>query len=337
MARAAMDFYMLEGEPMMTPIARRALLGAGTLLATGAPALAFPDGPVRIVVPWNAGGATDVISRALASAMAGPLGQPVIVDNRPGANGAVGAAFVASARPDGQTLFVASAETHSVNPLVYARLNYDPVAGFVPVTIFADGPFALAIHAGLGAETLDAFLALARTRPGALTYASWGIGSTSHLAMARLTQQAGLDLLHVPFTGAAPAYTALVSGQVNAMFLNAGPAEGLARDGRVRVLAIGSAERVPLLPQVATFRELGTPLDAANWFALLGPARLPSGVAARVAAVTAEAVRTPAAGEVFRAQGILPVSTPPDETRAFIASDRERWATVVRTLNLRLD
>ena len=321
---------------MNAPLTRRAVLGAGALLAAG-PALAFPDGPVRIIVPWNAGGATDIVTRALASAMQPILGQPVVVDNRPGANGAVGAQFVAGARPDGQTLFVASAETHSVNPLLYSRLTYDPVADFGPITVFARGPFALAVRGGLGAETLDGFLALARGRPGQLTYASWGVGSTSQLAMARLTQQAGLDLLHVPFTGAAPAYAALVGAQVDAMFLNAGPAEGLARDGRVRILGVGSAERVPLLPAVPTIRELGTPLEAENWFALLGPARMPEAAIARVATVAAEALRMPAAQEVFRAQGILPVSTSPQETRAAITADREQWTTVVRTLNLRLD
>ncbi len=325
---------------MKTPILRRTLLGTCTLLGLGGlgrPALAFPDQPIRIVVPWNAGGATDIVSRALAAAMAPILGQPVIVDNRPGANGAIGAQFVAGARPDGHTLFVASAETHSVNPLVYSRLTYNPVADFVPITVFADGPFALVVRAGLGAETLGAFVALARSRPGQLTYASWGIGSTSHLAAARVIQQAGVDLLHVPFTGAAPAYTALVGGQVDAMFMNAGPAEGLARDGRVRILGIGSSQRVPLLPAVPTLRELGMPLDAANWFALLGPARIPVEVVSRIAAASAEALRSSAAQEVFRAQGILPMATPPEETRAFMAADRERWAAVVRSLNLRLD
>lgn len=322
---------------MRTLLSRRALIGAGATLAVAAPALAFPDQPVRIVVPWNAGGATDVISRALATAMAPLLGQPVVVDNRPGANGAVGAQFVAGARPDGHTLFVASAETHSVNPLVYSRLAYDPVAGFEPITVFGNGPFALVVRSGLGTDTLDAFIRLARSRPGQLTYASWGIGSTSQLAAVSVIQHAGLDLLHVPFTGAAPAYTALVAAQVDAMFMNAGPAEGLARDGRVKILGIGSAERVPLLPTVPTLRELGMPLDAANWFALLGPARTPPAVVARIAAVAAEALRTPAAQEVFRAQGILPVGMPPADTRAFIAADRERLGAVVRSLNIRLD
>lgn len=321
----------------MTSLSRRTLLGAAAAMASASPALAFPDQPVRIVVPWNPGGATDVISRALATAMAPQLGQPVVVDNRPGANGAVGAQFVASARPDGHTLFVASAETHSVNPLVYSRLAYDPATGFEPITVFASGPFALVVRSGLGADTLQAFIAMARSRPGQLTYASWGIGSTSQLAAASVMQSAGIDLLHVPFTGAAPAYTALVAAQVDAMFMNAGPAEGLARDGRVKILGIGSPERVPLLPSVPTLRELGMPLDAANWFALLAPARTPPEAVARIATVAAEALRVPATQEVFRAQGIVPVGMAPAQTRAFIAADRERLGPIVRGLNIRLD
>ncbi|SFK66883.1 tripartite tricarboxylate transporter substrate binding protein [Falsiroseomonas stagni] len=322
---------------MTTPVSRRALLGAAALLPLATPALAFPDQPIRIVVPWNAGGATDVVTRALAAAMAPVVGQPVVVDNRPGANGAVGAQFVAQARPDGHTLFVASAETHAVNPLVYQRLAYDPMADFLPITLFADGPFALVVRSGLGTDTLDAFLALARSRPGALTYASWGIGSTSHLAAARVIQAAGVDMLHVPYTGAAPAYTALVAAQVDAMFMNAGPAESLSRDGRVKVLGIGSSTRVPLLPAVPTLREQGMQLDAANWFGLVGPARMPAAAATRIAEASAEALRSPAAQEVFRTQGILPVTGTPDQARAFITADRERWAAVIRPLNLRLD
>ncbi|WP_439552752.1 tripartite tricarboxylate transporter substrate binding protein [Falsiroseomonas sp.] len=322
---------------MKTPVSRRALLGAAALLPLATPALAFPDQPIRIVVPWNAGGATDVVTRALATAMAPIVGQPVVVDNRPGANGAVGAQFVAQARPDGHTLFVASAETHAVNPLVYQRLAYDPMADFLPITLFADGPFALVVRSGLGTDTLAAFTALARSRPGALTYASWGIGSTSHLAAARVIQAAGLDMLHVPYTGAAPAYTALVAAQVDAMFMNAGPAESLSKDGRVKVLGIGSSTRVPLLPAVPTLREQGMALDAANWFGLVGPARMPAAAATRIAEASAEALRNPAAQEVFRTQGILPVTGTPDQARAFITADRERWAAVIRPLNLRLD
>ncbi|MCX8132774.1 MAG: tripartite tricarboxylate transporter substrate binding protein [Roseococcus sp.] len=322
---------------MKASATRRALLGAGALLPLAAPALAFPDQPIRVVVPWNAGGLADVLMRAVAPAMAGPLGQPVVIENRAGANGAVGTQVVARAAPDGHTLIMANAETHAINPLVYPRLAYDAVADFTPVTVFARGPFVLITRPGLGVETLDAFLALARARAGGLSYASWGIGSTSHLAMERLMRQTRIEMLHVPFTGAAPASTALLAGQVDVMFLNAGPAEAIARDGRAKILGLGANERIPLLPHVPTMAELGTPVEAANWFGLLGPARMAAAVAQRLAAAVGEALRQPGVLEVFRVQAAVPVSSSPEEMRAFIAADRERWAAVVRELNIRLE
>lgn len=323
---------------MRTTIGRRGLLGAGALLPLAAPALAaFPDQPIRVIVPWNAGGLADVVMRTLAPAMAGPLGQPVIIENRPGANGAVGTQAVARAAADGHTLILANAETHAINPLVYPRLPYDAVADFTPVTVFARGPFVLITRPNLGVETLDAFLVLARARSGGLTYASWGIGSTSHLAMERLMKQARLEMLHVPFTGAAPASTAILGGQVDVMFLNAGPAEAIARDGRAKILGVGASERIDLLPNVPTLAELGTPVDAANWFGLLGPARMPAEVAARLAQVAGQGVATPAVQQVFRTQAAMPLAGTPEEMRAFIAADRDRWSVLVRELNIRLE
>ena len=317
---------------------RRALLGAGALLpALASPALAFPDQTVRVIVPWNAGGLADVVMRAIAPVMTASLGQPVVIENRAGANGAVGTQAVAQARGDGHTLILANAETHAINPLVYPRLAYDPVADFTPVTIFARGPFVLITRPGLGAADLNAFLAMARARRGQLTFASWGIGSTSHLAMERLMRSTGIELLHVPFTGAAPASTAILGGQVDVMFLNAGPAEAIARDGRARILGLGATERLALLPNVPTMAELGTPVEAANWFGLLGPARMPAAAAQRLSAVAGEAVRQPAVQEIFRTQAAIPVMMTPEETGRFIAADRERWNLVVRDLNIRLE
>lgn len=317
---------------------RRCLLGAAALLPLARPALAaFPAQPIRVIVPWNAGGLADVVIRALGPAMARPLGQSVVVENRPGANGAVGTQAVARAPADGHTLILANAETHAINPLIYPRLPYDPVADFTPVTVFARGPFVLITRPDFGAETVDAFLAKARAEPGGITYASWGIGSTSHLAMELLIRQARLDMLHVPFTGAAPASTALLGGQVDVMFLNAGPAEAIARDGKARILGVGADSRIPLLPDTPTLAELGMPIDAGNWFGLLGPARMPTAIADRIAEVTAEGLKSPDVLEVFRVQAALPVIGTPEEMRAFIATDRERWASVVRDLDIRLE
>lgn len=323
---------------MKAHVTRRALLGAGALLPLATPALAaFPDQPIRVIVPWNAGGLADVVMRSLGPAMGAPLGQPIIIENRPGANGAVGTQAVARAAADGHTLILANAETHSINPLIYPRLPYNPVADFTPVTVFASGPFVLITRPNLGVNSLAEFLARVRAQPGRTTYASWGVGSTSHLAMERLIKQARLEMLHVPFTGAAPASTALLGGQVDAMFLNAGPAEAIAKDGQAKILGVGASQRIALLPNVPTMAELGTPVDAANWFGLLGPKNMPAPVAARLAASAAEGLRSPAVQEVFRVQAALPVTMTPDDMRTFLASDRERWGAVVQDLNIRLE
>ncbi|MBL6077930.1 tripartite tricarboxylate transporter substrate binding protein [Belnapia sp. T18] len=319
-------------------ITRRRLLGAAAALPLAGPALAaFPEQPVRVIVPWNPGGLADILIRALAPAMGQALGQPVVVENRAGANGAVGTQAVARAPADGHTLILGNAETHAINPLIYPKLAYNPVTEFTPVTAFASGPFALITRPGLGTETLEAFLDLARRQPGRVSFASWGIGSTSHLAMEGLARQARLEMLHVPFTGAAPAATALIAGQVDCMFLNAGPAEAAARDGRPRILGIGATERVPQLPAAPTLKELGLPVEAANWFGLLGPAGLPAPVAARIGAAVAEGLKSAQVQEVFRAQVALPLTQTPAEMEQFLTADRGRRGSVLRDLNIRLE
>jgi tripartite-type tricarboxylate transporter receptor subunit TctC len=322
----------------MPTITRRGLLAAATALPLASPALAaFPEQPVRVVVPWNPGGLADILMRALAPAMAQALGQPVVIENRAGANGAVGTQVVARSPADGHTLIVGNAETHAINPLIYPRLPYNPVTEFTPVTAFAAGPFALITRPGLGAATLDALLEMARRQPGRVTFASWGIGSTSHLAMEGLAKQARVEMLHVPFTGAAPASTALIAGQVDCMFLNAGPAEAAARDGRPKILGIGASERVAQLPGIPTLKELGLPVEAANWFGLLGPAGLPAPVAARLAGTVAEALGSPQVREIFQAQVALPMPQSPEEMGRFLAADRGRWGAVLRDLAIRLE
>ncbi len=317
---------------------RRALLGAAAALPFASPALAaFPEQPVRITVPWNAGGLADLSIRVLAPAMGASLGQPVVIENRAGANGAVGTQAVARAAPDGHALILANAETHAINPLIYPRLPYDAVRDFAPVTVFARAPFVLVRRPGLAADSLEALVALARAAPGRITYASWGIGSTAHLAMELLARSAGVQMLHVPFTGSAPAGTALLGGQVDVMFITAGAGEAAARDGRVKILAVGSPARIPLLPDVPTLAELGQPIEAGNWYGLLGPARMPDAAAARIAQVTAEALRVPANEERYRALATLPMATGPEETRGFIAADRARWEPLVRALDIRIE
>lgn len=322
----------------MTVQTRRGLLGAAVTLPLAAPALAaFPERPVRIVVPWNAGGSADVTVRTLSPAMSALLGQPVVVDNRPGANGAIGTQAVARAAPDGYTLILANAETHAINPLIYPRLTYNPVDDFMPVTVLVRTPFVLLARRGLGADDLAALLAMARASPARLTYATWGIGSIAHLAMESLSRQQGLQLTHIPYTGGSLAIAALLAGQVDLSLLNVNTAEVMAREGQAKPLAIGTSGRTPLLPDIPTFTECGVPIEIANWFGLLGPARLPQDVADRVAGAAREAARFRSVHDYITSQAAIPVFNTPEETRAFIAGDRERWTSVIRDLNLRLE
>ena len=228
---------------------------------------------------WTPGGLPDILMRTIAPSMENALGQPVVIENPAGANGAVGTLAVARASADGHTPIFGYAETHCVNPLIYPKLAYSRGTRIHPGDGLRQGPLRADHPAEPGCRYAGRFLALARRDPGKFTYASWGIGSTSHLAMEALIRQAGLSMLHVPFPSAAPATTPMVSGQVDVMFLNAGPAEATARNGKMRILGVGAAGRILQLPAMPTLAELGMPIEAANWFGLLGPACLPDDVA----------------------------------------------------------
>jgi tripartite-type tricarboxylate transporter receptor subunit TctC len=323
---------------MIIRLTRRGILGIAASATLARPALAaYPTQPVRIVVPWNPGGPADIVIRALAPVMAPALGQPVVIENRAGANGAVGTQVVARASPDGHTLILANAETHAINPLIYPRLPYDAVADFRPISLIVHAPCVLLVRPGFGVNNIEEFVAKVRGQPGGFTYATWGIGSTSHLAMEALSAQAKLQMLHVPFTGGAPASTALVSGQVDAAFLNAGPAEALGRDGKVKILAVGGPQRLPLLPEVPTLAERSLPVNAATWFGLLGPARMPDEAVGRVASAVVEGLKSPAVQELFRAQAVIPEARGPEAMRVFIAEDVASRADLVRGLDIRLE
>ena len=323
----------------MVESTRRTLAAGAVLLAASRGARAFPDRSVRVVVPWNAGGVTDILARAMAPSMQAALGQPVVIENRAGANGGVGAEAAARAAPDGHTLFVSNADTHAINPFAFRRLPYDPAADFAPVSLFARVPFAvIAGPSQPRATSLAELLAAARAAPGRLSFASWGVASASHLSMERILRAAGVEMLHVPFTGQAPGMTAVAAGQVDAMVLPAGGAEALARDGgRARVLAVTSAERLSILPAAPTLREAGVDVVTGNWFAFHVPARTPDPVVRRLSAVTAEALRVPAVVEVFRQQATTPEATSPEGLGEFVRGERERWAAVIRAANVQLE
>jgi len=316
------------------------ILGVALGMTTPGQAQDYPAGrPIKLVVPWPVGGVTDAASRILATRLGEQLGTTIIVENRSGANGRVGTDYAASAPADGYTLFVASAETHAINPHVYSTLSYDPVKAFTGVAPFALNPFALVSRADLKAETLQDVIALAKARPGELTFASWGIGSTSQIGMEMLRGQYQLQMLHVPFQGEAPAVNALMAGQVDLMVLPAARAKALSADGKIKVYSMMTRDRFFVLPDTPGMDELGiNGINVVNWFAVVAPAKTPAPIVQRVADAINTIIQSPDAVANFRALGVdvHPAMSPGDLQR-FIVSETQRWGDVISNANIKLD
>ena len=313
-----------------------AAMGAGAIaarpaLAQPATAAGWPDRPVRIIVPYNAGGITDVISRGMAVGLQAALGQPVVVENRPGANGTVGTLAAARAPADGTTLTMGITDTFAINRSTFPALPYDDERDFAPVSMVTRVPFALMVGAHRREITdFASFLAAARRQAGQLSHASWGVGSSSHLAFEFVARHQRFEKLHVPFSAQAPGMQAIAAGQVDSMMLPVGGAESLARDGRARIVALAHPGRIALTPGVPTLTELGVPLVTGLWLALYAPARTPAPVIARLNAAVHEGARHPQTLEVFRQQAGQPEPSSPGELAAFARVEREQWARVVR-------
>jgi len=315
---------------------RRAL--AALFTAAAMPASAQSAGTVRLVVPYNPGGITDILARGLAQPLTPLLGSNVVVENRAGANGSIGSTLVARAQPDGLTLLLGVTDTHAVNPAAMRNLPYDALRDFEPITLITRVPLALAVGpTQREIRDLRAFVAAAKAKPGDLTHSSWGVGSTSQLAMLRIGEAAGIELLHVPYTGAAPAAQALAAGQVDAMILPAGAAEALARDGVVRVLATLSPARLPLLPNVPTLQEQGVALSTSIFQAVFAPARTPAAVVARLHQAMTQAMAAPVMAEVLRTQAAVAEPTTPEGLAGLVREEQDAWGRVVRSGNIRLD
>jgi len=314
-------------------IHRRAwLAGAGAILA--APAFAFPDRTIRIISGFNPGGLNDIVSRAMAQALTPVLGQSVVVENRAGAGGGVGAAAAARATPDGHTLFMGIVDTQAINPWAYRNLQYDPERDFAPISLVARFPFA--VVAGPSQPRITSFQQLvdaARAAPGRINFASWGVASTSHLAMERINRHFNMDLLHVPFTGQAPAMQGILAGQIDTMAIPAGGADQLVREGRTRALAVIAPGEVPFFPGVPTIRSFGVPLDSGLWKAIYAPARTPAPVVARLNQAVRDAMTAPAFIEVVRQQGALPEPSTPQALAEMQRAERIAWGEVVRAVN----
>jgi tripartite-type tricarboxylate transporter receptor subunit TctC len=292
----------------------------------------FPAKPVRLVVPYPAGGPVDLIARALGQKLAGTLGQQIVVDNRAGANGIIGVEVVAKAAPDGYTLVMASTSTHSINPAMYKKLPFDAIRDFAPVARLTTRPYVLVVHPSVPAASVRELIALAKSKPGDLTYASGGgNGSGNHLAGELFKTMAGVNILHVPYKGAAPAMTELLGGQVNIMFapiLSALPHVG---SGKLRALAVTDLRRAAVAPELPTMAESGLAGFEFNiWDAILAPAGTPAPV---VSALNSEIVKILAMPDVqqrFAAMGVVPAGSAPAELMEFMKADAAKWAKVLR-------
>jgi tripartite-type tricarboxylate transporter receptor subunit TctC len=317
----------------------RNLIALALLACAGfaTPALAFPDKPVRIVVGFAPGGNVDIVNRIVGQAMGEELKQSVVIDNRAGANGAIGAEAVARAAPDGHTLFVSVTETHALNPALRKTLPYHPIKDFASIGIVDTFAFALVLGPKFPAANVAGFIAYARQNPGRLNFSSWGNGSLSQVAMEQLKQSAGIDLLHVPFKGAAPAITALVGGQVEAMVAPLSLAVPYAADGRVKLVGVTSTQREDTAPSVPTLIEQGLAVDVTGWHVLQAPAGTPAAAIATLNRALNAALKRPDVRDKLLKAGVKPGGSTPQEAQALVETNYQRWGEVARKAGMKPD
>jgi tripartite-type tricarboxylate transporter receptor subunit TctC len=324
---------------MTSPIRRRFLLGAAALAATPLAAwAAFPDKPLRLVVPFPAGGAADLMARGLAQHLGEQLGQQVVIDNRGGAGGTVACEIVARAPADGYTLLFGTMGTQAINPALYPKLRYDPLKDFAPIALTHITPRVLVVGPSVKARTVGELVAAAKAKPGQLTYGSAGNGSSSHLSGALFESLAGVDLVHVPYKGSAPLLTDLLAGRVDATFDSFTVYEEHIRSGRVHALAVTSRTRMAALPQVPTVAEAGLAgYEVSNWLGLLAPAGTSREVVSALHAAVVRAMADAAMKRQLTALGIEPTASTPDEFAALVRGEIPKWARIVKASGAKVE
>jgi len=314
-------------------------LAVAALIATNAEAAEYPVRPIKLVVPYAAGGPTDVLGRLVADFLARDLKVATVVENKAGAQGAIGAEAAARAEPDGYTLFVAAASIIVLNPMLYKKLPYDPVSDFKMLALITDLPVVMEVHPSVPARTVAEFVAFAKQNPGKLNFGSAGTGGTIHLAGEMFKQIAGVDMIHVPYKGAGPALTDLLSGNIQVMFDTLSTALPPVKSGLLRPLGVSSTERSPDLPDVPTIAESGYPdYRVSVWYGIAAPVKVPDEVSQKVSASLNRALNDDAFRASLEKIG-FPVFRPrsPAEIAEFIDADRARWSKVIKTQNISLD
>ena len=328
----------------MNLLARPALICCLAIVAAlattpNASAVDYPVRPIKLVVPYAAGGPTDVLGRLVADYLGRDLKQAVIVENKPGAQGAIGAEAVARADPDGYALFVAAGSIIVLNPMLYKKLSYDPVKDFRMLALVTDLPVVMEVHPSVPAKTVAEFVAYARQNPGKLNFGSAGTGGTIHLAGEMFKQMAGIEMTHVPYKGAGPALTDLLSGNIQVMFDSMGTALPPVKAGLLRPLGVSSTQRTPDLPDVPTIAESGYPDYAVSvWYGIVAPSKLPDEIAQKISASLDRALNDDAFRASLEKIG-FPVFRPRSAAAIteFIDADRARWSAVIRAQNISLD
>jgi tripartite-type tricarboxylate transporter receptor subunit TctC len=320
-----------------------ALAGAALALVLAFPAhsqapAAYPNRPVKLVIPFPPGGPLDIVGRAIAQKLTDVWGQSVVVDNRPGAGGNIGADIVAKSAPDGYTILMGALSTHAVNPSLYAKMPYDAVADFAPITLVAVTPNVLVVNATLPVNSAKDFIAYAKANSGKLAFGSGSNGSAGHLAGELFKVETGADIIHVPYKGGAPATQALLAGDTQFMFDNLANAMPQVKAGKLKALAVTTAQRSKLAPDLPTMAEAGLQgFDISTWFGLFAPAGTPKDIIAKWNAEVAKILNSPEMREKLVAQGAEPAPTTPEQFAAFVRSEIPKYAKIVKASGAKVD
>jgi tripartite-type tricarboxylate transporter receptor subunit TctC len=321
-------------------VIRLSLAALAVIVATSAAAqtVDWPDRPVRLIVPFPAGSSTDIIARILAQRLGSRIGQQVVIDNRAGASGNIGADALAKAAPDGYTLGFATASTHAVAASLSASLPYDPIKDFTPVGMIGSQAYVLVVYPGLPARDINELIALAKAKPGALNYGSAGVASLAHLATALFASMAGVSITHVPYKASAQSVTDMITGRLDMQFATIAPTLPHIRSGQLRALATSGAKRSAALAEVPTVAEAVLPgYEAALWVALAMPAGAPAPIVARLNREMNEILRSADAKDALVAQGMEPAPGPPSDVTARILADTDKWRAVVAKTGIRAE
>jgi tripartite-type tricarboxylate transporter receptor subunit TctC len=304
-------------------------------LALEAAAQPYPAKPIRFIVPFPPGGSADILARAIGQKAGEGLGQSFVVENRPGAGTAIGAEALAKSASDGYAIMIGTVSSHAINPALNPKLPFDPVKDFTPVSLVATIPFAMIVHPSVPANTVQEFVALARAKPGTLNYSSAGSGTSNHLAGELLRSMTGIDIVHIPYKGSAPALNDLLAGQVSMMFDLVLTAAPHVRSVAVRGLAVTGAQRSSALPNLPTVAESGVPgYEVSAWFGIFAPAGVPHPVVQRLNAEFVKAMQQPDLRQRLASQGAEPLTSTPEEFAAYLRSEIDKWAKVVKAAGM---